>query len=737
MSRLTDLISAARELDAQLGADLNAEFKVLSERLSYGLNFERHRPETVELPQRPIRRGDKVRILPPRGSRSKGDSRLWVVKKVQRVKANRIAHVEPVSAAEPESKVVDCGDLLVVAEFRDPIYPGLTATGQIERGSDKPYHTVINGENFHVLKALSFTHRGRIDAIYIDPPYNTRDKQWKYNNDYVDSNDLYRHSKWLAFMERRLRLAGELLKPDNSALVVAIDEKEVHRLGLLLEQVFPEAAIEMVTVVYSAKGAVRRGHFSRVEEHLFYVLFGDARVRRWTNNMLPTYRTEDEVEVDDDLEESAEEVAVGPTPIEWLGLRRREPSSIRGSRPNQFYPIFVRVSDGSIHSIGDPIDDDVKRTSIRAPRGTVALWPLKPDDTEMIWGLTPSVLRVHLKNGYVRVKNWKKESRTGTVSYLPSGTIAKIADGSITVTGRGPDGAVEGYIEPGVDGVSGASGAANATPPKRVWNLRSHNAETGGTKVLSALIPRRHFDYPKSLYAVEDALRFLIGTNKQAIVLDFFAGSGTTTHAVMRLNRQDGGQRQCIAVTNNEVSDDEQGRLREQKRRPGDKEWEEQGICEFITKPRVTAAISGKTPGGRRINGDYKFVDPFPMSEGFEENAAFFTLTYETPISVSHHRAFAQIAPLLWLRAGAIGRCIDTLPETGWDVADSYGIVVDLDHAIDFCTAVQKTDGLRVAYVVTDDDRRFQSVARHLPDAVEVVQLYEDYLLNFRFVNGD
>jgi len=99
-----------------------------------------------------------------------------------------------------------------VAEFRDPIYPGLVSTGRVERGGDKPFHTVINAENFHALQLLLYTHEGKVDAIYIDPPYNTGAKDWKYNNDYIDADDSYRHSKWLAFMERRLKLARRLLR---------------------------------------------------------------------------------------------------------------------------------------------------------------------------------------------------------------------------------------------------------------------------------------------------------------------------------------------------------------------------------------------------------------------------------------------------------------------------------------------------------------------------------------------
>ena len=233
MSRLTDLIAHTKAKDPQLGADLDREFKVLSSRLPFGLNFERHRPEAVELPQRPIRRGDKVRVLPERGSTKKGDQRLWQVRAIRKASDIKVADLELLGAVEVETQSVTPNDLVVVAEFRDTIYPGLVSTGKVQRGGDKPFHTVINGENYHVLKALTYTHRGKVDAIYIDPPYNTGAKDWKYNNDYVEGDDLYRHSKWLAMMERRLLVAKELLNPADSVLIVTIDEKEYLRLGLL------------------------------------------------------------------------------------------------------------------------------------------------------------------------------------------------------------------------------------------------------------------------------------------------------------------------------------------------------------------------------------------------------------------------------------------------------------------------------------------------------------------------
>lgn len=709
MSRLTDLIAQTKAKDLALGQELEREFKVLSARRAFGLNFERHRPESVELPGRPIRKGEKVRILPPRGSTAKGDQRLWKILALEGAKAKRVARLQLLNTDEREEKTVAVDDLIVVAEFRDYIYPGLVSTGKVERGEDKPFHTVINSENFHALEALTFTHRGRIDAIYIDPPYNSGAKDWKYNNDYIEGDDLYRHSKWLAMMERRLLIAKELLKPDDSVLIVTIDEKEYLRLGLLLEQVLPEAQIEMITTVISAKGVARFGQFSRVEEFIFFARIGKSTVQLGEQNM---------------LDESRSATAQIGKAIDWLGLRRREPTAKRGARPNQFYPIFVNTVTGYIESIGEPISDEVDRLKVEIPKGTFAVWPLRPNGGEGLWGITPETAKRYLKDGYIRARNYKPELKQVAIHYLPGGTVSAIRDGRIDIVGRDPDGAVQAIHR-----------ERKGVIPKRVWNMASHNAENGGSLILSKLLDRR-FPFPKSLYAVEDSLRFFVGDKPEAIILDFFSGSGTTAHATMRLNKQDGGNRQCISVTNNEVAADEHAALRESGLRPGDPDWEKWGICDYITKPRIAAAITGRTPEGKDIEGEYKFTDEFAMAEGFEENAEFFTLTYETPIAVSHNRAYARIAPLLWMRAGSEGRRIDALPAKGWEVADTYGLLTDLDEAAPFCKAIARKDTVRIAYIVTDDDRRFQSVARRLPVTVEPVRLYESYLTNFRFSMG-
>ena len=262
-----------------------------------------------------------------------------------------------------------------------------------------------------------------------------------------------------------------------------------------------------------------------------------------------------------------------------------------------------------------------------------------------------------------------------------------------------------------------------------------HATEHGST-LLRRFLPRRKFPFPKSLYAVEDALRYYIEDLPDAIVVDFFAGSGTTGHAVMKLNRLDRGTRQSILITNNEVSDEEAGKLRSIDLRPQDGDWEARGICEFITKPRIASAITGRTPKGRPIEGDYRFSDEFPMADGFEENAEFFDLTYEDPETVRLDMAFTAIAPLLWMRAGSQGRRIDE-PTDDYDVADTYGVLFAIDAAGPFLKEVAERDELRCAFIVTDDERQFQMIATELPEHVEAVRLYESYLRTFEIGGGE
>lgn len=708
MSRLSSLLRQVAERDPRLAEDLEREVSALSQRRHFGLNFERHVPETVELYGRPIRKGDKVRLLAGRGEPAKSvDSSLRIVTGIKREGGVRIAQLVPadptVADADPAERPVD--DLVVVAEFRDPIFPGLLSTGKVERRDDKPFHTVINAENFHALQLLRYTHEGKVDAIYIDPPYNTGAKDWKYSNDYVDSDDAYRHSKWLAMMERRLRLARRLLKPEESVLIVTVDEKECLRLGLLLQQVFPEADIQMISAVINRAGSPRTGRFARVDEYIFTVFVGSARVAPWTSTMLA-----------DDEETST-------MPTVWFTAVRRGSGAGREDKKSgkaSFYPVVIDSESGAFIRVGDPVPHGVSRHDVELADGEIAIWPLGKDGRENRWRFSADVMRRYFAEGTARLG--KRDPATGLrpVTYLQPGTLKNIEKGIFTVRGRSAEGALELSL----------GEQAKAVVPRTVWNRTSHFARDHGSHLLAALVPGRRFPFPKSLYAVEDVLRFFVADKPDATIVDFFAGSGTTAHATMRLNRQDGGRRQCILVTNNEVSADEQEQLRRQGRRPGDPEWEALGICDYITKPRVTAAVTGMTPEGDPIEGDYRFTDQFPMAEGFEENVEFFTMTYDSFRAVAHHRSFEAVAPVLWLKAGATGRRIEQSVDD-FVLADVYAVLFDVDHSRAFLAAVHDAAHLRMVFVITDDDRSFQMVCSELPAGVEPVRLYSSYLSNF------
>lgn len=722
MSRLTDLIARVKAKDSALGEELDREFRALASRRAFGLNFERHRPESVELPGRPVRKGDKVRVLPARGTTAKGDQRLWRVLRIAGSGAARMAQIVIIDGAEPETEEVPIVDLVVVAEFRDYIYPGLVSTGRVERGSDKPFHTVINGENFHALEALTYTHRGKIDVIYIDPPYNSGATDWKYNNAYVEKDDLYRHSKWLAMIERRLLVAKNLLRPERSVLIITIDTREYLRLGLLLEQIFPDARIQMISTIINPKGVSVIGGFRRADEYIFFVMFGDAAPARLslTNEWSPSsIVSEGHLEIDSEVQQASDdEKSQGKEPG-WTSMMRRGSEAARSDRPSMFYPIYADPQTRRIVHIGEPILDG--QNSAPEKVGLTAILPIRRNGSQGRWQISAAELKERINQGRIRLG--RPTAYGFVVNYLPDGAYKEALSESYDLVGRAEDGSLLAYRKEGED--------SRIAPTQ--WKIASHNASEHGSGLLANFVPGRSFPFPKSLYAVEDTLRFFVAENRQAVVLDFFAGSGTTAHAVMRLNRQDRGNRQCISITNNEVAADEQIALRANGLRPGDPNWEKFGICDYITKPRIAAAVVGETPDGKEIEGDYKFTDQFPMADGFDENAEFFTLTYETPVAVSHNLAFQRVAPLLWMRAGLEGRRIDAVPKPGWEVADTYGLLVDLDRAGNFCDAVAAKSGIRIAYIVTDDDRRFQSVARRLPSAVEPVRLYESYLSNFRF----
>jgi len=676
-----------RITDPGLRAAISSEVERLRSTKDYGLVFERHLPEEVRLLSHPIKRGVKVQ------ERRTESEQTWVVASMKGDRATLVDESGVVTTRATE-------DLVVIRGFGEAIYPGLKGVGRIERGGDKPFHSVVNGENFYVLETLLYAYEGHVDCIYIDPPYNSGARDWKYNNDYVDGEDVYRHSKWLSFMEKRLKIAKRLLNSEESVLIVTIDEREYLRLGLLLEQIFPEATRQMVTTCIKPSGSTRANEFSRVEEYLFFVMIGNGPGDHVT----------------DMLRKAEPDEAM---PITWQGLRRRGSTDWRRShRPNGFYPIYIK--DGSIHSVGEPIPLEAERSTVVPPKRCWAAWPLDPSGAEGRWQITPERLREQLKAGTAGLASADESAGSCSIIYLKSGDLKKISRQEVNVVGRGDDGRI--IVE----------NTAAMKRPKTMWVMESHDASAHGTALLSKFIGDRRFPFPKSLYAVEDALRFFVADKPDALILDFFGGSGTTTHAVARLNRQDGGHRRSIVVTNNEVSDEEARSLRKSGHFPGQSEWEALGIFEYITRPRVVAAITGKTPDGQDVAGDYKFVDVFPMAEGFEENVEFFELTYLDRNSVARGKAFEAIAPLLWMRFGASGELIAKVKNPyAMPKGAHYAVLFDISHWQAFAEALRDREDVRFACIVTDSIAQYQQVVAELPPTVEPTMLYEDYLRNF------
>ena len=607
-----------------------------------------------------------------------------------------------------------------VAEYDQPIYAGLKETGRVERGGDKPYQVVINGENYHALETLAFACAGKVDCIYIDPPYNTGARDWKYNNDYVDGSDAYRHSKWLAFMERRLKLAKQLLNPNDSVLIVTIDEKEYLRLGLLLEQVFPEAHIQMVSIVINPNGVARDKEMYRLEEYAFYVYVGDAGPSMLEDPLF-TSDINQRKEIADDA------ISRSKRGVRWEWLMRGGSNSDRLHSPGCFYPVYIDPKKKRIVEVGDSLPIDQHPSSEFDKEGLFTAWPIaRGTGAEKVWQMNPGNLRKLVVQGLAKVGAYDRKRNRYSILYLGKKQRERIERGEILIVGRDDNNIVE---------LEESEEQQILKAPKTIWNRQAHNAGEYGSRLVRAMLPQRVFPYPKSLYAVEDALKTVTKDKRDALIVDFFSGSGTTAHAVMRLNHQDGGHRCSISITNNEVSEDETKKLIKRGLRQGDPDWEALGICRYITKPRVTAAITGKTPEGDSIKGDYKFTDEFPMADGFEENAVFFDLTYEDPDAVELGVAFEEIAPLLWLRAGSRGSIIKH-EQPGFAMADAYAVLFDFASVGAFIDAVKQNASIGCAYVITDDTARYASVKAQLP-GLDVVRLYENYLQSFKIAAED
>ncbi len=584
-----------------------------------------------------------------------------------------------------------------------PIYPTLRVMDQVEHAPDKSlWHALIEADNYYALQLLAYLYPGMVDCIYIDPPYNTGARDWKYNNDYVDTSDQYRHSKWLSMMKRRLLLAKKLLNPKDSVLIVTIDEKEYLHLGCLLEELFPEARMQMVSDVINPSGSSRKDLFSRSDEYIFFVLFGEAKVIYNRNNML--YRIEERK-------------------ARWDGLVRRGATGKRNARPNLFYPLFFNKFNGKFVATGKPLPKDMNRNEIVPPNGCFALFPISTNGDEATWGVSNEKFIEKFAKGYIRFGEWKPGTEFRTVSHLQEGMIAALERGEIDILGKDEDGA---YIL----GVSN-----KPVTPMTTWVQQSHSAGDFGTRLLKLIFPTARFSFPKSLYAVHDTIRFFVANKPNALIVDFFAGSGTTLHAVNLLNAEDGGNRRCIMVTNNEVSDQEAKALTKQGYKPGDEEWERLGIARYVNWPRTICSIEGHDVNGQPLKGEYIGTDHREMKEGFEANCVFFKLNFLDKTAVALGRQFSELLPMLWMKAGAIGTCPqlenDEIPEMLVLPDNHFAVLTDEKVFNLFVDEVNQHEEITMVYLVVDSDMMYREMARLFPKK-QTCQLYRDYLDNFR-----
>jgi adenine-specific DNA-methyltransferase len=278
-----------------------------------------------------------------------------------------------------------------------------------------------------------------------------------------------------------------------------------------------------------------------------------------------------------------------------------------------------------------------------------------------------------------------------------------------------------------------ADDAIHTKNPKTMWNRSSHSAGDYGSSLLRDIIPGRKFPFPKSLYAVEDALRFVVKENKSSLILDFFAGSGTTCHAVMRLNKQDEGRRISISVTNNEIGEKNEEQMKKSGYVASDPEWQQLGIFNYITMPRIINAVNGSDSDGTELTGEYKFTDSSPYSIGFEENIKFLTLDYLDNDNVIRNKSFKSISTILWMISGSVGSVIEEVSETfELQPEGRYGILFDITHWQEFVDAVKEVPTMTHVFIITDSKVQYQQIVKHLPTNICATMLYEDYLRNFQ-----
>lgn len=524
---------------------------------------------------------------------------------------------------KPEQVAVDCATKLpVLTEVTDRA---------ITKSDDQPTNLIIEGDNYHSLSTLNYTHAGKIDVIYIDPPYNTGAKDWKYNNNYVDSEDTFRHSKWLSFMSKRLILAKSLLKP-NGVLVCAIDDNEHSHLGVLLEELFPDKEIHWVTVVHNPAGTQGK-NFSYSHEYAVFVIPKGMRTIQ--------------------LQDRTDNPDVRPLRDVSTG------SHLRVDAKNCFYPIYIK--DGEVIGFGDVSDDNFHPVSANVKRkdGVIEVYPIDASGNERKWVFArQTVERIEGELKVVKNRNRNIFDIVRTKTHF-------------------------NY--------------------KTVWTDKIYNANVYGTKLLRKILPKCDFDFPKSLYTVQDCINAIVQNRPNAIVLDYFAGSGTTGHAVLELNKRDNGNRQFILCTVNENS-----------------------IAEEVTYPRIKAVIEG-----------YSDV------EGISANLRYFKTSFVDRAKTNDQTRVALVAratDMIKVRENTFDTVIEQDLFKVYSGADKYSVIVFDPSAIDKAkTEIAKLTGDKAVhiYVFSLANDSFESDFADLKRLIELCPIPESILEVYkRIFNG-
>ena len=408
------------------------------------------------------------------------------------------------------------------------------------------YNFILEGDNLHSLRLLEKTHKGKIDVIYIDPPYNTGNKDFVYDDVYVDDLDGFKHSKWISFMSERLKIARNLLT-NSGVIAISIGYQEVHNLVVLCQEMFDTKQVTCVTVQTS--GGKPNGGFNYVQEYLVFIAPRDFE----PNTMNFTGGIE-------------------RSPFEGLTLS----TFTKVTRPNQTYPIFIDKKTMNIVGVGKTLAERINDGSYtgeleafpfnydEAPDGTVALWPISSKGAECVWRLIPSRLRRDWDKGYIKVSKNKSKVNPNefSVQYLPEGVIQKVESGELEVIGKEPNAPTL---------VFGKNKTVGSEIPT-IWAEKDFYT-TKGTSGLKDILGEKRFSYPKPLELITEILRAI--SKENSIVLDFFAGSGTTGHAVIELNAEQHSNRRFILCTNNEGN-----------------------ICKSVTYPRIKTVITGRRDDG-------------------------------------------------------------------------------------------------------------------------------------------